>query len=236
MALSLAIHELATNAAKYGALSTPDGHVGVVWRLSNAETLEISWVEQGGPSVAPPQRRGFGSTLIERALAVETGGAVDLSFPKTGVQCLITVPSEQLSEIDEADTKAEAVAIQAVAPQPGLRVLIVEDSALVLMSLEAMIEDMGWVVAGTATRVDEAIEMVKTIDLDVAVLDVNLDGETSWEIGETLLARGLPFLFATGYDSATVLPPSLSSAPVIGKPFQPETLRTMLTKLVSARA
>ncbi len=94
--LSLVLHELATNAAKYGALSVDDGQVIVSWGLEDngdgSHTVNLSWREEGGPPVAPPTRRGFGRTLIERGAAYELDGASSLSYPETGVQCEISFP------------------------------------------------------------------------------------------------------------------------------------------------
>ena len=94
--LNLAFHELATNAAKYGALSVPGGRVEVGWTLKTGEdgpVLAISWREDGGPSVRPPERRGFGSRLIERGLPQEFGAEVTLDFAPAGVACRIRLPA-----------------------------------------------------------------------------------------------------------------------------------------------
>ncbi|HWX46969.1 MAG TPA: HWE histidine kinase domain-containing protein [Roseomonas sp.] len=85
--ISMALHELATNALKYGALSVPEGRVTLIWRYANI--LEAEWRESGGPPVTPPTRQGFGSRVLNRALAAELGGTVDLRFEPTGVVCLI---------------------------------------------------------------------------------------------------------------------------------------------------
>jgi len=95
VAFGLTVHELATNAAKYGALSVPDGRVEVDWRVerqSGEPWLHLRWAERDGPAVVPPQRRGFGSRLIERGLAYELGGQVRLEFASEGVRCVVTVP------------------------------------------------------------------------------------------------------------------------------------------------
>ncbi|WP_052341142.1 PAS domain S-box protein [Salinarimonas rosea] len=95
LSMRLAIHELATNAAKYGALSVPVGRVDVTWRLDDGPVgrrLVLDWQEAGGPTVAPPQRRGFGSTLIEALVARSLGGAVRLDFRAEGLQCRIELP------------------------------------------------------------------------------------------------------------------------------------------------
>jgi PAS domain S-box-containing protein len=93
--LAMAFHELATNAAKYGALSTDDGVVEVDWRIGEGGetgTVEISWIESGGPLVVPPTRRGFGLQFLERALAREFDGSVNLRFTSTGLNCRMRLP------------------------------------------------------------------------------------------------------------------------------------------------
>jgi len=92
------LHERATNAAKYGALSTPSGKVDITWRRLPADAgsgIEILWSENGGPAVAKPQRRGFGSTVIERHVASSLDAEVELKFEPSGVTCRIAVPVTQ---------------------------------------------------------------------------------------------------------------------------------------------
>jgi PAS domain S-box-containing protein len=94
LALSLALHELCTNAVKYGALSNDNGRIDLAWSVDEGigPRLRLVWQEQGGPTVAPPRSRGFGSRMIERALAAELGGKVELQFPPEGLRCLIEAP------------------------------------------------------------------------------------------------------------------------------------------------
>jgi two-component sensor histidine kinase len=95
LSLSLAAHELATNAVKHGAWSAPQGMVEVTWRLTGdpgAERLHLVWRESGGPPVAGPARRGFGSRLIERGLAAEMGGEARLDFRPDGLVCTLEAP------------------------------------------------------------------------------------------------------------------------------------------------
>lgn len=89
IALALALHELATNAAKYGALSAPGGRVELEWSREGEHDLLMTWREAGGPTVSPPTRTGFGSRLIQRGLATELQGRVELSFPPEGVVCTV---------------------------------------------------------------------------------------------------------------------------------------------------
>jgi PAS domain S-box-containing protein len=95
LALAMALQELATNAIKYGALSTAAGEVEIGWktdRRASPPVLRLRWEEKGGPPVAPPQRRGFGSRLIERSLAQDLGGEVRIDFAPTGVVCTVEAP------------------------------------------------------------------------------------------------------------------------------------------------
>jgi two-component sensor histidine kinase len=90
----MTLHELATNAAKYGALSTRDGRVAIssARDVNGASRLHICWSELAGPAVREPQRRGFGVRLIEEAIVYETEGAVSLQFLAEGIRCEIDIP------------------------------------------------------------------------------------------------------------------------------------------------
>ncbi|SFG43514.1 PAS domain S-box protein [Methylobacterium gossipiicola] len=95
LSLALMLHELATNAAKYGALSCETGHVAIRWAVEEREDeahLTFSWTEVGGPAVTAPTRKGFGSRFIERGLAGQVGGTIALAYPSTGVTCGIVAP------------------------------------------------------------------------------------------------------------------------------------------------
>jgi two-component sensor histidine kinase len=92
LALSMAFHELGTNALKYGALSTTEGRVTMAWTVDPDGALQLTWTESDGPRVSQPLRRGFGSRLLERGLAAELSGNVDLRFEPSGVVCTIRAP------------------------------------------------------------------------------------------------------------------------------------------------
>jgi two-component sensor histidine kinase len=95
LALAMALHELATNAVKYGALSNKNGTIEVAWAVHNGAApprLTLTWREEGGPPVEIPRRRGFGSRLIERTLAQDLEGEVEITFPPTGVICRVHAP------------------------------------------------------------------------------------------------------------------------------------------------
>jgi two-component sensor histidine kinase len=101
LTLAMAVHELTTNAAKYGALSVPGGRIEIQWQPARADNrrpvLRIDWIEQGGPLVTDPQQRGFGSKLIEGSIAAELGGTARLAFEPVGLRCEIVIPLEKAS-------------------------------------------------------------------------------------------------------------------------------------------
>lgn len=118
IAIALALHELATNAVKYGALSVPEGHVEFSWELSRTgrrRNLHATWREVDGPHVSPPTRAGFGTRLIQRGLAADLNGQVEINYPAAGVVCTIDACLEATDE--EAET---AAATRRKAAQPSM--------------------------------------------------------------------------------------------------------------------
>ena len=242
LSLSLAIHELATNAAKYGALAAAGGQVAVDWRPASDGGVELSWTETGGPLVEQPKRRGFGSTLIERALAMETGGRAIVHYMRTGVVCDIVLPGTSVAYSNaEAPHGARGrpeigliVAAPVAVASEAFRILVVEDSFLLVMMIMGMLDDLNWVAVGPATRKAEALVLAQAEIFDAALLDVNLDGDTSWDIARVLRARGIPFVFGTGYDVASVLPDDLAGSAVIAKPYNSWDVEQRLRDVIAA--
>lgn len=107
------------------------------------------------------------------------------------------------------------------------RVLIVEDDVMIRMLMEDMLSDLGFAVAAEASRVHEALAAINGMEIDIAILDVNLSGETTGPVAEALAARGTPFVFATGYGEHG-LPEQFRNRPLLKKPFQIDGLKRML--------
>ena len=112
----------------------------------------------------------------------------------------------------------------------GLRVLVVEDEALISMLIEEYLEELGCEVVGMAARLEDAVEKACTLALDLAVLDVNLAGRLSYPVADALRARGVPVVFATGYGTEG-LPVELHGAAVLSKPFQQVQLAEALSNV-----
>jgi CheY-like chemotaxis protein len=108
-----------------------------------------------------------------------------------------------------------------------MRVLVVEDELMIRMLLQDMLDDLGHTLAGEAGGIDEALALARQAEFDIAILDVNLNGQPISPVVEVLIARGLPFVFATGYDLRGV-PAAYRNHPTLQKPFQVEALARAL--------
>jgi light-regulated signal transduction histidine kinase (bacteriophytochrome) len=236
LALSLAIHELATNAAKYGALSSAGGRVSIKWTRMETGGLNLSWTERGGPPVNPPTRRGFGSTLIERALAMETDGQAILRYLPDGVVCDVSLPPAAMTPCEKNAVPAPLApaAGQQEPSRPGndIRVLVVEDSFMIIGTLEMAFDSFGWTMVGPATRVPKALTLVNSESFDAVLLDINLDGDMSWDVAAALQARGIPFVLSTGYEVNEVIPDFLQGSKFVRKPYQLEELERCILDII----
>ncbi len=221
--VGLALHELATNAAKYGALSSADGRVTVSWSIEGS-TLHFTWEESGGPKVEPPQRSGFGTKIIQASLNEQKGDAVRFEWKPDGLKCTIRV------ECGDTVPKAQRASAPKVAANNGVpttgfgpRVLVVEDEALVSMFTCDCLEELGYQIVGPFANIPEAEAAIASEEFDLAVLDVNLTGRPVYPLAERLSAMDVPFVFVTGYGRESINP-KFSRAPVLQKPFAKDAL------------
>lgn len=225
--MTLVIHELATNAAKYGALSRPEGHLNVAWSLNGAGDCQIDWQESGGPPVTRPSRQGFGSLLIERSIPYDLGGSAEVDYRAEGLQARFLVPAPFVSarESDDEETgKRAGPPDDAAAGIESTRILVVEDQFVIALDVEGMLAERGAGDIITCGSVVEAMRILEKFTPEAAVLDVNLGTGTSMPIAEELARRGIPFVFATGYGDSIMIPPAFSHVPVVRKPYEAEAL------------
>lgn len=229
-ALSLVIHELMTNSAKYGALSDSSGHVDIVGECLDGGTLKLTWREIGGPPVQAPTRRGFGTTIIERSVPFELGGTADIEFAVTGLKAVFTIPPQQLG--GRAQTRQEAQqSVKTMARISG-NVLILEDNMIIAMDAEDMLKDLGAARVFTAGNVTQALGIIEDQPLSFALLDVNLGAGTSEDAAQALTDRGVPFTFSTGYGDAHGLTDKFPDAGVLQKPIDEDALAKVVKSLV----
>ena len=231
--IALALHELATNAAKYGALSREAGRVDLTWRLSDGR-LELSWKESNGPQIVPPSRRGYGSRAIVAGIERQLGGIVKFDWQPNGLSCTLSVPHDASKEslkgvpIDLSQTEG---ALAQDADPNDKRVLLVEDEPLVSMMLADMLAAFGHKVDGPYNRFSDAMLAAKSNNLQAGILDVNLGGEKTYAVADILADRKIPFAFVTGYGPDTIIS-EFSHAPVLQKPIEAAKLHALLQQIV----
>ncbi|MFK0094697.1 HWE histidine kinase domain-containing protein [Pseudomonas sp. NPDC090592] len=234
--MALVLHELATNAAKYGALSRAGGKLSVAWSIEVTGACAITWRESGGPTVRPPSRSGFGSVLIDRSIPFDLGGTSAVEYHPEGLQGLLRIPAKHFSLAEAAEPASVAAPIaqaaNAFAARAGLCVLILEDQLVIAVGLEQILNDAQIKDVITASSEDEAIRLLANRAPDAAILDVNLGTGTSISVADELVRRQIPFLFATGYGDGISIPEHLQHLPVTRKPYDANAILASLQGLL----
>lgn len=229
--VALVIHELMTNSAKYGALSSEGGKVRINWTLGDDQSLKIEWREVGGPPVQAPERRGFGSTIIERAIPFELSGRAEMSYLLEGVTGRFWLPAEHVVIEEDAATPAPAApkVSRTEAFQPPQSVLIVEDNLMIAMDAEVIFEQLGSGETAVAPTAAAAMDMIGRRDspFAFALLDINLGNETSFEVARALKRDGVPFLFASGYGDSLTMPEDLEDIRILSKPYDKDMIKAL---------
>ncbi|MHC2086160.1 HWE histidine kinase domain-containing protein [Methylobacterium sp. CM6244] len=242
--LTLAVHELATNALKYGALAEPHGRVIIAWMViyqSGEPWLRFDWDEDKGSGVPPPQRKGFGTELITRRVPYELHGRGSLAFEPTGVRCCLEFPLVRGDSILETD----AVTLQTTiaggeldmtgeANLAGARVLVVEDDYYLALDSQRALQQAGAVVLGPCPDERTALQVIEHDSPGYAVVDINLGHGASFTVASALQSKGIPFVFVTGYDDV-VIPEAFSDVVRLRKPVElRQVVRAVAQKALDA--
>jgi PAS domain S-box-containing protein len=218
--LSLIFHELATNAVKYGALSRPEGRISVAWRIE-ANGLAVSWTESGGPKVEQPARTGFGAKLLAQVAGRQLGAVIENDWRPGGLRVTLELPrglyaDDQATEEEAPLPRAEVSTATSTASR-SRRLFLVEDEELVAEALSNELSSVGWTIVARAVSLSEAQALLSELEVDAAVLDVNLRGRPVYPLAEELARRRVPFVFCTGYE---IVDPEgrFEGAPIVRKP------------------
>lgn len=234
--LALALHELATNAAKHGALSSADGRISLAWHL-RPEAVVLNWSESGGPRIVPPAAKSFGLRVIRASIEQQLGGEAMFDWDSAGLRCSLSIPRKEMFKTREFGGARKIAAL----PRPGSglktagkpRVLLVEDEALVAMMIQECLADFGYQVVGPVATAFEAAAQAREGCFEAAVLDINLGDGAVYPVADILTARGVPFVFVTGYEADSV-EPRFRKVPLLQKPIEREMLRRIF--VVAAKA
>jgi light-regulated signal transduction histidine kinase (bacteriophytochrome) len=221
--LALVVHELATNSAKYGSLSTSAGMVKVQLARTGHGDLAIRWRELGGPSVTAPTRQGFGSTIIARSIPHDLQGEADLRFHLSGLEADFTIPARFLGDAAVAPSVPQPGADhgdqEAHPPARPANVLVVEDSMIIALDTEENLKQLGVAEVRIESTVSGALAAITAQLPDFAILDFNLGKESSAPIAAALRDAGTRFVVATGYAEATGEFERMGAEAVLRKPY-----------------
>jgi light-regulated signal transduction histidine kinase (bacteriophytochrome) len=219
--LALVVHEMATNAAKYGALSVPKGGLTIQWSSDAAGDCVVDWRESGGPAVQAPSRTGFGTTLIDRQIPHELNGKSDVRYELTGVRARFVIPAKHIVSVAveaAASSPARRRPLDSMSALAGLEILVVEDNWLIAVDIESMLQEAGAKSVDVVGTAAEALSQIEVKTFDVAVLDINLGNSTSTPVADELSKRGTPFVFASGYTITDMIPRRFQHIRIVGKP------------------
>ena len=188
-------------------------------RVTQFLSVTLDWSEAGGPLVAEPTRRGFGSTIIQRSIPHELGGLATLDYSASGFQARFVLPSQHVVMGDDHQPIAIAAPRPEASPRLSGLVLVVEDNVLIALDVEDVLIALGAERVVIASNVTEALRL---IDLEIprfALLDINLGRETSWPVATRLRSLGVHHVFATGYGDGIIYPVEHRFTAVITKPY-----------------
>lgn len=241
-AFGMAFHELATNAAKYGALSNDVGVVTITWDVSKTadavEQLIITWREVGGPTVKEPKSKGFGSSVIGPMVRTGLNANVEIAFNREGLLWRVSCDASDVLAAVGPENASQEYAVPrprvGEAPAPRGRILIVEDEPLVGMEIAEALSEAGFAILGPVSSNAEALALMAENGFDAAVLDVNLGRETSEPLAVKFNAEGVPFITLTGY-AADQTPAPFREAPLLTKPILTEILVAELASQIARR-
>jgi PAS domain S-box-containing protein len=236
--LALALHELATNAAKHGALSSSSGKVSLEWGL-DSDALILRWIENGGPAVAVPSSRSFGLKVIVASIEQQLGGKAAFEWNAGGLRCVFAIPRTELAKSRVFNpsliTNGGNGAVVDLKRKDKPRVLLVEDEALVAMMIQDTLAEFGFQVIGPLSTASEALVAARESHFDAAVLDINLGDGLVYTVAEILGVRGVPFVFVTGYDVDSI-DPRFSDIPTLQKPIERDVLQKIFMSSIPDRA
>ena len=226
--VAMAVHELATNAAKYGSLSVEAGKVDVTWS-DRDHTLFLDWTESGGPSVLPPSRFGFGTKIIS-SLGGGRRGRTCFNWRPGGLNFTLELRYEEANR----HSTGAARETQAVRHNGESRLLLVEDELVVGLFMQDLLKTIGYRPTDPIGRLSEAINAATHERFDGAILDMNLNGEIVYPLAELLTKQRVPFLFVTGYAPGG-LDPRFTQVQILQKPVVQDELAGALSQMLGSR-
>ena len=226
--LALTMHELTTNAAKYGALSSSSGRIELSWEIQD-ENLVVHWREIGGPAIRAALYKGFGTRIVVESIERQLGGKVTYDWAADGLHCILSVPSDKIKREGAARSIPKPINGRTDGAPRAIgnnRIMVVEDESLVALALTDYLSDLGFSIVGPFARLADAKHALTQGQVDAAILDVNLEGVPIYPLAEILVERETPFVFVTGYGAESI-EPRFKHVPILQKPIEEEALKRL---------
>lgn len=230
--IALVLHELATNATKYGALSERTGSVQVRWAVNDG-MLRLEWNEDAARTISAPSRNGVGTRIIMASAAAIRGGEAKFDWRPGGLAFALSLPlvTPELPRTGTPSAQVNVVRFQqSTAPR---RVLLVEDEALTGMFMHDLLVELGYDVIGPIPSVEDAMDLACKDGFCAALLDVNLRGFPVDPVATLLMKRQIPIALVTGY-AGEHIDAAFAHLPVLRKPVAPDAVRALLQEMALA--
>jgi light-regulated signal transduction histidine kinase (bacteriophytochrome) len=234
--MALVVHELVTNARKYGALSVPEGQITVTTSSDEAGNVSVTWAETGGPPCATPTRKGFGSTVLAQVVPFELRGSssprylahgycFDIVLPAAVARCMERLPA--VSPPPAAGVDATPADVKRLLN----KCLLVEDNLFIAIDAEDLLRSLGAEHVVVANSVADALAVLATQTFSFALLDVSLGQENSLPVARYVQAQAIPFAFGTGYGGDMSMGEALVDVPIVTKPYHRVSILRILDGL-----
>jgi light-regulated signal transduction histidine kinase (bacteriophytochrome)/CheY-like chemotaxis protein len=228
---ALVFHELATNAVKYGALSSGVGHVTVSVEATDDGGFILEWRESGGPPVSDTNRPGTGTELIEEAIPFQLSGEAKLDLRASGMVATFKLPATVVKAVVRSPN-GEGGRVEGMGNDAQREIkletigsfLILDDQYLIAKTLKKTLHKIGVENVYLASSTKQAKDILDGHLINFCILDINLGGETSESIAHYLIEIGIPFIFVSGYGDAALLPKKFDQIPRLAKPYRTEEL------------
>jgi two-component sensor histidine kinase/CheY-like chemotaxis protein len=235
--IALVVHEMVTNAVKYGAFSARHGRIDVTIGATDDGGCAIRWTESGGPMLSAVSTEGLGTTIIKRLIPHELRGVAVIRLHPAGLRARFVIPAATTTGWNAADTAISMASLKssgqlAEAISRIRTALVVDDNMLIAMGTETMLKEIGIARIEIASNVADSLCLLDDSTVDIAVLDINLGSETSVLLADALKARG-PFIFLTGYSDVDTSLERHADVPSVRKPTYPQALRVAINAVLN---
>ncbi len=237
--VALVIHEMTTNAVKYGAFSAQNGRIDVRISAASGGVCTMDWSEIGGPMLSPVSREGLGTAFIKRLIPHELRGEADVTLHPSGLRARFTLPAAAIYSWNAGLPATAAPILTSPAGSAGAisevrTALVVDDNMLIAMGTESMLRDLGIANIEIASDVSDSLRILDSTTIDIAILDINLGKETSLSLADAMKARNIPFVFLTGYSDLVTNMERHADVPSVRKPTHPQALRIAINAVLKA--